>query len=71
MIANPTEAICPKCGRVQMISLEKREIKIINNGVTFSFVPDSDISFRCKRRCGYVGTWLVEQLEWETSISRG
>jgi len=54
-----------------MVSLDDFRVKIINNGVTFSFVPDSDIDFRCKRRCGYVGTWKVEQLEWETSTSRG
>jgi len=66
-----TEAICPKCGRVQMVSLDDSRIKILNNGATFTFIPDSDIAFNCKRACGYVGTWKVEQLKWETSISRG
>lgn len=66
-----TEAVCPKCGRVKMVSLDDRRIKILNNGSTYSFVPDSDIFVKCKSVCGFVGTWQVEQLKWETSISCG
>jgi len=54
-----------------MLALDGRGIKILSNGATFTFVPDSDIAFKCKRRCGYEGEWKVEQLKWETSISRG
>lgn len=46
-------------------------IKIVNSGVSYSFIPASDVVVKCKRKCGYVGVWKVEQREWETSISHG
>ncbi len=49
---------------------EKEMIRIVNSGVSYSFVPKSDVVVKCKRKCGYVGVWKVEQREWETSISR-
>lgn len=54
-----------------MQPLDEQRVRIVVDGKTFTFIPGSDIVYKCKAKCGYVGRLKWEQQEWVTSISRG
>lgn len=65
------EVVCPNCNSVLMIALDKQRFRIINSGRTFTFIPGSDIVYRCKISCGYLGVLKVDQIKWKTTLSNG
>ncbi len=68
------KAICPSCGQTRFVEMEEdgiKTIRVVAGGMSLSFVPKSNLALLCKKNCGFIGEWNVEQQEWETSISRG